>query len=68
MTFLLEGNKPFIHRIRSRDYKELYYGFGDVSGTGFGASFQKNNEVELEYKKWNTEEAETLQIGKSYAT
>ena len=48
MKYLLSGDRPPLRLIRSKLFKEFHYGFGDASGSTFGASFGYKDSVELE--------------------
>jgi hypothetical protein len=44
--------KPPLKRVRCRRSAKCYYGFGDASGSGFGATIQIDGEIHYEYGQW----------------
>jgi hypothetical protein len=56
---LLEPEKPPLKRVRAKATAKVYYGFGDASGCGFGATIQIGNEIVYEYGQWSSEVTET---------
>jgi hypothetical protein len=56
---LMEPTKPPLKRVRGKATAEVYYGFGDASGCGFGATFQIKDEIIYEYGQWTQEVTET---------
>jgi hypothetical protein len=55
----LEPTKPPLKRVRAKATAKVYYGFGDASGCGFGATIQIGDEILYEYGQWSTEVTET---------
>ena len=55
---LLKGDKPPLRIIRSDRLCQILYGFGDASGSAFGTTLGKGNEIFYEYGQWCTEESE----------
>jgi hypothetical protein len=55
---LLAGDVPRLKRVRCRTKGQAFYGFGDASGSSFGASFQIGDEIDVEYGQWYTESTE----------
>ena len=55
---LSASSSPPLKRFRSGSMSHVYYGFGDASGTGFGATFQIGNKILFEYRQWCMAEAE----------
>jgi hypothetical protein len=55
---LLAGDVPRLKRVRCRVKGQAFYGFGDASGSSFGASFQIGDEIDVEYGQWCTEVTE----------
>jgi hypothetical protein len=45
--------------VRCHRTRRVYYGFGDASGPGFGASFQFADDIYYEYGQWCTEVTES---------
>ena len=39
-------------QVRARKTARAYYGFGDASGAGFGATIQIGDEIKFEYGQW----------------
>jgi hypothetical protein len=56
---LLEPEKPPLKRVRAKATAKVYYGFGDASGCGFGATIQIGEEIIYEYGQWSSEVTET---------
>jgi hypothetical protein len=56
---LLEAEQPPLNRVRAKATAKVYYGFGDASGCGFGATIQIGDEVIYEYGQWTQEVTET---------
>jgi hypothetical protein len=54
----MQRDTPPLQRVRCHRTGRVYYGFGDASGPGFGASFQFTNEIYYEYGQWCTEVTE----------
>ena len=55
---LTTGKHPPLKRRRSGQVAEVYYGFGDASGSGFGATFQIQDKITYRYGQWCTSESE----------
>jgi hypothetical protein len=51
---LMEADK-----LGANDLPKFFYGFGDVSGSGFGATIQIGDEIHYEYDQWCSEVMET---------
>ena len=49
---------PPLRRRRCSKTGRFYYGFGDASGRGFGATFQVGDSIHYEYGQWTTESSE----------
>jgi hypothetical protein len=45
ITYLMKSKIPPLKRVRCELHGRAYYGFGDASGLGFGASFRFGDEV-----------------------
>ena len=56
---LLEPEKPPLKRVRAKATAKVYYGFGDTSGCGFGATIQIGEEIVYKYGQWSSEVTET---------
>jgi hypothetical protein len=56
---LLKPEKPPLKRVRAKATAKVYYGFGDASGCGFGATIQIGDEIIYEYGQWTQEVTET---------
>ena len=41
ILFLAKSKQPYMHCVRGRKTVTAYYGFGDASGAGFGASVER---------------------------
>jgi hypothetical protein len=52
---LMSSSTPVLRRVRCKKATNAYYGFGDASGLGFGATIQIGDEVWYEYGQWSTE-------------
>jgi hypothetical protein len=55
---LMASDTPVLRRVRCRKSTKAYYGFGDASGVGFGATIQIGKDIWYEYGQWSTESAE----------
>ncbi|KAG7368517.1 hypothetical protein IV203_031260 [Nitzschia inconspicua] len=55
---LLEGEAPPIRTIRKKNARKAFYGFGDASGSSFGATFEIGSRIDFEYGQWTTEDSE----------
>ena len=58
LDILISGDKPPLRRIRSIKVTEVLYGFGDASGSAFGATLGTKSEVFFEYGQWCHEDSE----------
>jgi hypothetical protein len=56
---LLAPTKPPLKHIQAKATTKVYYGFGDASGCGFGATIQIGDEIIYEDGQWSTEVTET---------
>jgi hypothetical protein len=56
---LLEPERPPLKRVRAKATAKVYYGFGDASGCGFGATIQIGDEIVYKYGPWSSEVTET---------
>jgi hypothetical protein len=52
---LMASKEPPSRRARSRRSSKCYNGFGDASGSGFGATIQIDDIIRYEYGQWCTE-------------
>jgi hypothetical protein len=52
---LTESPTSPLRRIHCRGEGRAFYGFGDASGPGFGASIQIGDWIEFEYGQWSSE-------------
>jgi hypothetical protein len=57
--WLLEPKKPPLKRVRAKATAKAYYGFGDASGCGFGATIQIGDKFIYQYGQWSQEVTET---------
>jgi hypothetical protein len=55
---LMASDTPVLRRVRCRKSTKAYFGFGDASGVGFGATIQIGDEIWYEYGQWSTETVE----------
>jgi hypothetical protein len=55
---LMSADKPVLRRTRCRKTSKAYYGFGDASGLGFGATIQIGESIWYEYGQWVEEVVE----------
>jgi hypothetical protein len=55
---LMKEEKPLVRQVRVRKHLKAYYGFGDASGYGFGATLQIAANIWYEYGQWSTEISE----------
>jgi hypothetical protein len=55
---VLSDEKPLLQRVQVNRAMEAYYGFGDASGYGFGATIQIAEDLWFEYGQWASEIAE----------
>jgi hypothetical protein len=58
LQVLTQGTQPPFRRVRGSATGCAYYGFGDASGSAFGATIQIGNEVEYECGQWSLEVVE----------
>jgi hypothetical protein len=56
---LSESDEPPLRRVRCHKKCTAYYGFGDASGAGFGATLQIGDAIYYEYGQWTSEVTET---------
>jgi hypothetical protein len=49
---LMSCEEPPLKRARCSRSAKCYYGFGDASGSGFGATIQIDDEIHYEYGQW----------------
>jgi hypothetical protein len=56
---LIKPGKPPLQRVRAQATAKVYYGFGDASGCGFGATIKIGDEIIYEYGQWSSEVTET---------
>ena len=45
----MEADKPPLKRVRAKATAKVYYGFGDASGCGFGATIQIGDKIVYGY-------------------
>lgn len=55
---LMEPDLPPLRTVRSRKAMNVYYGFGDASGSAFGVTFCEEKGSYFEYGEWTTTEVE----------
>jgi hypothetical protein len=55
---LMSDEKPLLRRIRVKRAMKAYYGFGNASGYGFGATIQIGENLWYEYGQWASKIAE----------
>jgi hypothetical protein len=55
---LMSAEHPPLKRARCKRTSKVYYGFGDASGSGFGATIQIEDEIHYEYGQWCSEVTE----------
>jgi hypothetical protein len=55
---LMKSDTPPLKRARCKRSAKCYYGFGDASGSGFGATIQINGKIHYEYGQWSSEVTE----------
>jgi len=58
LNMLMSPTHPPLRTIRSSRVCEVYYGFGDASGSAFGATFGGKGSTYFEYGQWTTEGSE----------
>ena len=58
LKVLITGDKPPLRNIRSDRVTEVYYGFGDASGSAFGATLGIKTDIWYEYGQWCSEDSE----------
>jgi hypothetical protein len=56
---LCKAEHPPLRRVRCSKHASAYYGFGDASGCGFGATLQFGDAIEYEYGQWSWESQES---------
>jgi hypothetical protein len=59
MMRLSQADTPPLRRVRCSKHASAFYGFGDASGVGFGATLQIGNQIEYEYGQWSWEAQES---------
>jgi hypothetical protein len=52
---LCYSKEPPLRRARCSKFASTYYGFGDASKSGFGATLQFGNDIEYKYGQWSWE-------------
>jgi hypothetical protein len=57
---LMSAEEPLPRRVRVRRSMKAYYGFGDASGYGFGATIQIGEDLWFEYGQWASEIAKEI--------
>jgi hypothetical protein len=55
---LMGPEKPPLKRARTKKTANVFYGFGDASGSGFGATIQIGDGIHFEYGQWCSEVTE----------
>jgi hypothetical protein len=55
---LMKGDKAPLKRVRRKKSGRDVYGFGDASGSGFGATIQINGKIHYKYGQWCLEVTE----------
>jgi hypothetical protein len=55
---LMSADKPVLRQTRCPKTSKAYYGFGDASGLGFGATIQVGDSIWYEYEQWTKEVVE----------
>jgi hypothetical protein len=55
---LMSADKPVLRRTRCHKTSKAYYGFGEASGLGFGATIQIGDSIWYEYGQWSEEVVE----------
>ena len=55
---LIEDEMPPLRLIRCRRVSHVYYGFGDASGSAFGATLSDGHHTQFEYGQWSTPDSE----------
>jgi hypothetical protein len=55
---LMGFEKPPLKQAQSKQTANMFYGFGDASGSGFGATIQIGDEIHYEYGQWCSEVTE----------
>jgi hypothetical protein len=58
LATLMTAEKPPLKRARCNQTCKVFYGFGDASGCGFGATIQIGDEIHFEYGQWCSEVTE----------
>lgn len=56
---LMVGEVPLVRRVRGRSTAQVLYGFGDASGTAFGATIQIGDTINYQYGQWSSEITES---------
>lgn len=56
---LMAADHPPLKRVRCKKTGQVYYGFGDASGSGFGATIQIGDNIHFEYGQWCSEVTES---------
>ena len=52
---LMSSERPILKRIRCSRAGQVFYGFGDASGAGFGATIQIGKDIKYEYGQWTSQ-------------
>jgi hypothetical protein len=56
---LCKADNPPLQRVRCANHANAYYGFGDASKSGFGATMQFGDEIKYKYGQWSWESQES---------
>jgi hypothetical protein len=59
LSKLLKPEEPPLKPVRAKATAKVYYGFGDASCCGFGATIQIGDEIVYEYGQWTQEVTES---------
>jgi hypothetical protein len=58
LSLIMSADKPVLRPTRCHKTSKAYYGFGDASGLGFGATIQIGDSIWYEYGQWSEEVVE----------
>lgn len=57
---MLKGEKPPLRRVSRKAMSHVYYGFGNASGSVFGATLNESGKLHYEYGQWCDLESEEI--------
>jgi len=58
LTALMKSHRPPLRPVRSKKICQVFYGFGDASGSAYGSTLSENDKVYFEYGQWCSSQSE----------